>query len=346
AKQWWPIPHMYATHQLSDNLWLGVGMFTKYGLGSQFKNGWSRPGTVDMMSGTPSGTLKSITLLSTSINPNIAYKVNDVLSLAAGVDYTWGYLSLNQRYMAYHPAAGMLSADARIHSENGYAFGWNLAAHAKLNDQWSAGLTYRAHEDLRFKGSLRARYADPMYSKMAFSSRGLVPSSGRAKLRTPDVFTAGIKYQPLQNLSFEFDTAYTVWSSYCNLSIDSSNPNTAKFNEQKNWHDTWAFTLGAEYAPLDWLTLRAGFTYETSPLKNVASNHYDYLVPSNGRNYYTLGVGFKYDKWTVDLAYMYIRVRGMNYSGSIDTLGLRKTFEGRQHNSYANNLSMTIGYRF
>ncbi len=332
SDQAWPIPHFYLTHQLNDKLWLGVGTFTRYGLGSQFPDNWGK------VAGGNSSILKSVTLISTTLNPNIAYKINDILSVSAGVSYTWGYLSLNQQYNLY---GGRGHADARIHSENGYAFGYNFGLHARFNDQWSAGLTYRASEDMTFKGSTRFRFSGLLAEKMSQSMKNC---NADGKLSVPDVITLGVMYKPMQNLSFEADVAYTVWSRFRNLTINMHS-STPSFFEQKNWRDTWAFTFGVEYAPIDWMTLRAGFTYETSPLQD--SSCYDYLVPSNGRNYYTVGAGFKYDKWTLDLAYMYIDVRDINYGGSKDHSGLMtSTFAGKAHNSYAHNIGFTIGYTF
>ena len=356
SDQVWPIPHFYLTHQISDNWWFGVGTFTRYGLGSQFPDNWAAPGsktpaTYPVM--TPRGLmrvpaasgLKSVTLLSSTINPNIAYNINDVFSVSAGVSYTWGYLSLNQQY---NVNAGMLGfgvgqADARIHSENGYAFGYNFGLHARFNDQWSAGLTYRSREDMTFKGQTRFRFSgSPVVTGLMGQSLQTCNADG--KLTIPDVVTLGVMYKPLPNLSFEGDVAYTVWSRFRNLTINMHSDRTPQFFEQKNWRDTWAFTFGVEYAPIDWLTLRAGFTYETSPLQD--DNCYDYLVPSNGRNYYTLGAGFKYENWTLDLAYMYIDVRDINYKQRVDGHGMTAAYEGKAHNSYAHNFGVTLGYRF
>lgn len=266
--------------------------------------------------------------------------------MSAGVSYTWGYLSLNQQYNIYGgQQLGFGQADARIHSENGYAFGYNFGLHARFNDQWSAGLTYRASEDMTFKGMTRFRFSEanhPMMTELMKQHMQTVKADG--KLSIPDVITLGVMYRPMDNLSFEADVAYTAWSRFRNLTINMHG-STPDFFEQKNWRDTWAFTFGVEYAPIDWMTLRAGFTYETSPLQDV--NCYDYLVPSNGRNYYTVGAGFKYENWTLDLAYMYIDVRDINYSWGYDKgTGLTSRYDGKAHNSYAHNFGLTLGYRF
>lgn len=344
SNQAWPIPHMYLTHQLNDRVWFGLGMFTRYGLGSQFPDHWGRPSTDTKPSklGVPvTGILKSVTLLSSTINPNIALKLNDTWSVSAGVSYTWGYLSLNQQYDLGMGGTSIPSADARMHSENGYAFGFNFGLHAKFNEQWSAGLTYRSREDMTFSGTNRFRFN----GNSPLLQGSMQNCNADGKLSVPDVITLGVMYKPLENLSLEADLGYTVWSRYRNLNINMHSDTTPQFHEQKDWHDTWAFTFGVEYAPIDWLTLRAGFTHETSPLKN--SGYPDYLVPSNGRNYYTVGAGFKYEKWTLDLAYTYIDVRKLNYTTDYsNNMGVVSVHEGKAHNSYAHNVGVTLGYKF
>ena len=41
SHQVWPIPHFYLSHQLNDKFWLGVGMFTRWGLGHSYPDGWA-----------------------------------------------------------------------------------------------------------------------------------------------------------------------------------------------------------------------------------------------------------------------------------------------------------------
>ena len=61
--------------------------------------------------------------------------------------------------------------------------------------------------------------------------------------------------------------------------------------QPQNWRDTWGFNVSAEYKALDWLTLRGGYVFETSPMKDSTC---DYMTPSNGRHRITAGVGFNW----------------------------------------------------
>jgi len=352
SHQVWPIPHGYFSHQLTDKVWLGVGMFTRWGLGHSYPDGWAAKGIME--DGLFAGSaLKSITLLTSTINPTVAYKLNDVWSIAAGVSYTWGYLSLNNQLYGPNmtstgPVMGDHIGDVRIHSENGRSFGYNLALHAKFNEQWSAGLTYRSHERMKFNGSVRVRShggALGMDGNILAANGGLYNSRGKATIVLPDVITLGVAYKPLKNLSFEADAAYTVWSRWRALNVDlnSENPyglNANGIHQQKNWRDTWALSFSTEYWMYDWLALRAGILYETSPLNGEYYN--DYLIPTNGRLQYAAGIGLKYNQWTLDFSYCYMQEREVNLSSNSNT----GTLNGKFGNGYDHTFCLTLGYKF
>ena len=95
-----------------------------------------------------------------------------------------------------------------------------------------------------------------------------------------------------------------------------------------------------EYKPLDWLALRAGYTYETSPMNHANA---DYLVPSNGRQYFTLGTGFFWNQWTLDIGYTFIKVRDLSYDQAANDLTV---LPGRSHNVRAHNVGVSLGYTF
>ncbi len=351
SHQVWPIPHAYISHKVNDKVAVGLGMFTRWGLGHSYPDNWA--------AGIPGGemALKSITMLTSTINPTLAYKLNDVWSVAAGVSYTWGYLSLNNQLNVGHPAYGMAHSDIRIHSENGRSFGYNLALHAKFNEQWSVGLTYRSHERMKFNGSARVRSTSGTAPSSAPSVgglngtqiaalNGLYNSRGKATIVLPDVITLGVAYKPTDKLSFEADVAYTVWSRWRNLEVDLFRANPAGngypqgISQQKNWRDTWAFSISAEYWALDWLALRAGFLYETSPLNG--EEYHDYFIPTNGRLQYSAGFGLKYNAWTLDFAYIYMQEREVHLASG----GTGSTINGKFGNGYDHTFALTLGYKF
>lgn len=70
-------------------------------------------------------------------------------------------------------------------------------------------------------------------------------------LNLPDTISFGVMWKPMETLSFEAGTVYTVWSNYRSLNIHVDDYGTAY--SPKNWRDTWGFNVSAEYKALDWL---------------------------------------------------------------------------------------------
>lgn len=85
-------------------------------------------------------------------------------------------------------------------------------------------------------------------------------------------------------------------------------------NDVKNYYQTQStFRLGAEFRVTPQFSVRAGYSYVSSPVKNeVRENRetvYTGLNPSyslnNTTNYITCGLGYRIQKFYVDLAYVY-----------------------------------------
>ncbi|MBQ5727874.1 MAG: outer membrane protein transport protein, partial [Mailhella sp.] len=211
-------------------------------------------------------------------------------------------------------------------------------------------------ERMKFNGSVRVRGGStgaaipglPADAKMLAAAGGLYNSRGKATIVLPDVISLGVAYKPTERLSFEADVAYTVWSRWRNLQVDllSSNPysllglNKQGINQQKNWRDTWAFSISGEYWMYDWLALRAGFLYETSPLNGEM--YHDYYIPTNGRLQASVGFGLKYDAWTLDFAYIHMHEREV----PLRTHGTGETVNGKIGNGYDHTFALTLGYKF
>ncbi len=332
----WAIPHAYYTQQLSDNWFFGIGEFSRYGLGFEYPHNW--PGRFNIY---------EVSLISASLNPNIAWKATDKLSLAAGVELLYVSLDLKKRSqipVALIPGASF-EVDSNIQNAEDLGVGFNLAAHYQFTDQWAVGLQYRsqvrvhAHGDAQFTymGStgVPAPY-EPLVQRgydSAFQDGG-----AHATVLLPDSIAAGIAWTPIPALSFEAGAVWTRWSTFRSLNIHMPH-NLPTSNNPKHWKDVWRLTFGVEYDALDWLTLRAGYVFDQSPM---TEGYADYLVPTDDRHIYSLGVGFKWDAWTLDLAYAYIDAVGRSYKANPATHVLNSKADA----SSTNIFSLSLGYTF
>ena len=165
----------------------------------------------------------------------------------------------------------------------------------------------------------------------------------RGTLHLPDSIGFGVSYKPMENLSFEADAVYTLWSRFRDFNMYMKNPVNDWQSSDSHWRNSWTLGISAEYKPLDWMALRLGFMYETSPM-NLGNA--DYMVPSNGRNYYTAGIGFFYKNWTLDLAYMYIHNHVLDYTHAASLNPESGIVAGRTTHPHAHNFGIGIGYKF
>jgi len=123
----WGLPTFYYTQQLSDNYWFGFGMFSRVGLGTDYKDTDTWPGRYNC---------SYAAIHSVSLNPNLAMKLTDELSVAFGLDAT--YL----RFMydtTISPVDVMQQIDA-----DGWAYGLNLGARYKPYDWLAFGVAWRS----------------------------------------------------------------------------------------------------------------------------------------------------------------------------------------------------------
>lgn len=86
----WAAPHAYASWQLNDSLWLGLGVFSRFGLGNSYDQNW-----------TGRYNLYSVNLQTISAVPTLAWKINDILSVSAGLEIMNINLTTEQKFAPF-----------------------------------------------------------------------------------------------------------------------------------------------------------------------------------------------------------------------------------------------------
>ena len=314
----WAAPHAYASWQLNDSLWLGLGVFSRFGLGNSYDQNW-----------TGRYNLYSVNLQTISAVPTLAWKINDILSVSAGLEIMNVNLTTEQK-------APILDHDAEVQA-SGWGVGGHFGLHARLNDEWSVGLAYKTQVTVN-------AYGDAKHDgKLAGKTPELTNCDAHGTVQLPDSLALGVAYKPLDNLSFEVGAVWTRWSTYNSLNIYMDNGNQSI--SHKNWNDGWNFNASVEYKPLDWWSLRAGFWYET-PVIN--EDHSDFMVPSNGRTALTLGTGVEWNDFTIDFAYCHMWINPTSYDdtdghGILDS---KYITGGHSKDTVANIYMLSFGYKF
>ena len=82
----WLAPHGYASYQLNDNVWLGMGVFSRFGLGNSYSGNW-----------TGRYNLYDVGVQTISFVPTLAYKINDIFSVSVGVEALYASMYMGNK---------------------------------------------------------------------------------------------------------------------------------------------------------------------------------------------------------------------------------------------------------
>ena len=313
----WVAPHFYTTYQYSDRLWFGFGAFSPFGLGVEFDPGW--PGKISNIK----------TIISTiNLNPNIAWKINDKLSMAVGLNVMYFDLDMKNTaldipHIRFPWSPDNPRVDAQLRGDS-FGYGLNVAFHYKPTDWLSAGISYRSRVSQHLRGTAKFM---PNYSDLS-------DTNVHGAVTLPDEVYFGVAIRPADRWSIEAGLVWTHWSTYRDLAITYDN-SLGTQSTPKNWHDTMRYNVGVEFKANRWLDLRAGYVFDEGPIPDSTA---DFIVPANDRHNFSMGSGFHIGPWNVDVSYTYVYVTDR----AIDSVfQIPAEISGDAH-----VVGITVGYKF
>jgi long-chain fatty acid transport protein len=305
------VPHFFASYQVANRVWLGMGVNSPFGLGVKYNETW--PGSANVVKAR---------VETLNLNPTLAVKITDYLSAGAGLDLM--YFNFELKRILPLPLIGpqMLGLQG-----NTWGTGYNLGLQFKPLDYLAFGVSYRSQIREKVDGQANFRPFNPLDAK----------ASGSIIL--PDAVFAGVMVRPLEKLSVEAGFIWTRWSLFHNFDLKFDNA-LRTLSEQKHWHDTWRGQVGVEYRALPWLDLRAGYAYEHEPMPDRTA---DYLVPTTDRRHnLSFGTGFRWRAMSLDLSYTLVLMPDRTVNTSLAAGVLPSDFQGRR----SHVIDASLSYKF
>ncbi|MCB1901655.1 OmpP1/FadL family transporter [Cognatazoarcus halotolerans] len=293
AGSWAIIPNGYLSWALSKDLYVGVGLGAPFGLVTEYDDPWI---------GAAQAIKFDITTY--NINPSIAYRINDKVSVGFGVNWQRMDAEYVRAAAIVNPALAATRATLDVSND---AWGWNVGALFTLSPSMRIGVSYRSaikHEldgDLKISGP--AKDGDPI---------GGTLSNGAASVdvELPDVFVLSVVQQLDRRWEMLGDISWTGWSKIDQLDIvRRSGPsiNQTVQTLDADFRDTWRIALGANYQLNDAWKLKFGIAYDQTPVKGPATRLVS--LPDSNRTWFTFGGQWKADKAsTLDLGVAYLNV--------------------------------------
>ena len=332
----WTIPSAYVTHQINDDFWFGFGIFTRYGLGAEFPETWA---------GRYSSYKAEI--LSLDASPQIAWKATDRLSLSAGLSVRYFDIELAQKIDAaglyglrnYNdPSCSPYDIDQNLHGDD-VRPGIDLGLSWKVTDTVTFGAAYHSRMQFKVRGDAKWR-KPPAVNAMApayFQNCDFT-----ARNWNPDKYMAGLAWDATEKLHLSAGATFTTWHLYDDLLIKLDHdmlPGRNRLSSAKEWHDAWRLSAGASYDLTEEWAIRAGYTWDQSPINGEMA---DYLVPGDNRNIFALGLGWTRGAWTIEGAYFYEYVEDFRVKGDVR----HGTYDGYYQNASGHCFALSVTRRF
>ena len=265
---------VYAVYRKNEEskFFYGVGIYTPFGSTIQYEDGW-----------TGRFALTKLQLKSIFIQPTVSYKLNDKIGIGAGFVYTIGNVNL-QKDIPVQDADGTYGHAELDGKASG--FGYNVGLFVQATEKLNIGLSYRSKVNMEVAEGT-ATFTVPSSLTANFPS-GTFSSA----LPLPQVATLGLAYKLNEKLAFALDVNYVGWKAYDTLAFDYAQ-NTASLIDTKsarNYKNTLAFRLGANYALTEKFDARLGLAYGLTPVQN---GYVTPETPDANRINYTAGLGYK-----------------------------------------------------
>jgi len=239
ARHTFVIPNAYAVVPVGQNLTFGLGVFTPFGLRTNWADPW-----VGRFS-SRDANIKTI-----NVEPAVAWQTSDGrFALGVGADYRKARLALNQNIPAYDPFTQRIAdvGNAYLSSSWDSAWGWNAGVLFKPSSAWRIGASYQAPMSIKFGGDAtftQIKTGNPQFDAIAGSQ--LPPTQNVATtIDFPSTAILGVAYSGRPTWTIEADVTHTTWSRFKTLDVAFLTTPAANISREENWKDTYSYRLGA-----------------------------------------------------------------------------------------------------
>jgi long-chain fatty acid transport protein len=271
------IPAGYMSYQLNQNLWVGMSLNSPFGLSVGFPENWAGR---DYAAGNTS-------LRTYNAAPSIAYRINDWISVGAGIQIEYAKAALNHGVSLIVPGVGIFPVGDANLSGNGWGYGFTAGVTLTPTPTTTVGLGYRSGIDQKISGNLR-------------SPLGVIAAETTVDL--PGTVSLGIRQRLDPQWTLLGTVEWTNWSRIGTANIVSNGTTVTTLPFQ--YQDGWLFSGGVEYQANDRLTLRTGFGYEISPVTDQVRTP---LIPDGNRVWASVGASYVIIKGLkADVAYSHV----------------------------------------
>lgn len=298
------VPNFYYSSELDNGVFVGVGVNVPFGLATEYDDGWI---------GRYHALRSEIT--SININPSIAWKATDKVSVGFGLSIQYLELELTNNINSNAVCGGSCgpgTTDSFVKLDgDSTEIGWNTGVLIDVDDKSRLGISYRSaikHEvsgnaDYTLDDNLAAALPGfPIPPPFIF----LTDTTLDASAELPETFSLSFVSDVSEKWTVLFDWTWTGWSSLDTITIiQAQNPPGTEQTLDLDYANANRFSVGAHYRPNDKWVYRGGIALDETPIKTPEST--SARIPGNDRTWLSFGLGYAPSpSWSIDVGYSHL----------------------------------------
>lgn len=307
------LPSGFVQYKLNDKATFGAGLYTPYGLATDYENGWF----AEMHAGRSE-------VAANTLSTGLSYQLTDKFAVGAAVNF--------EQIMAHLASTG-------THLEgDDHDIGYSVGATFTPTEKTRLGLSYRSKIHHELKGSLKLRALNN------------APYDIKAELTIPEYVLFSASHDMTDKLTLSASVRWTRWSQFKSLDIFLAEPmagrpaGSAVSSTNENWRNTWFYSLGADYKYNDNWTFRLGTAYDQSVIKS--SLYRTPRIPDGRRIWSSIGASYSVGNWQVDAGYSHLFLKTTTSRGSDSAVMASTGRPNIKYRSDAEMFSLGVQYRF
>jgi len=337
------VPDIALRQRLDDRWSVGLSVSVPWGLSTKYPDGWA---------GRYYALGSKLAII--NVTPVVAYDVAPGVTLAGGlqIQHATGTLSsavdigtLGALSALPGSVPGAEDGSSTIKA-SGWGYGFVLGARAELDDGWTLGLAYRSQVHHTLSGPWTFQMDSlGLGAAIRGATTLLSDTRAKAKLTTPGDLQFGFRKSFAERWTLLASADWTDWSSFKTLTAVAANPVQPNDVTLANWKSSWLFSLGAEYAATDDLTLRLGTALDQSPVPDATLAP---RIPDADRTWVAAGATWHASP-ALDLKFSYGHLfddtRNLNQTSAMTGNALRGTLIGTTK-SDVDVVGLSLDYRW
>ena len=276
------LPNLYAVWPVRNETFVaGIGVTTPYGQSTE----WEKTAPFPYFS----------ELIVVNVNPSLATKISDNLSIGAGINIYFSELDI--RSMLGPGASAKLKGD-------GNGLGGSMGATWQFAPRQRVALTYVSAFDVEYDGDTEIT--------------GTPKSDFESEINFPNIVTLGYGIQLTDTIRIAADVEWVDFSRNESMPMDyGNNPAAAQLPPEmpQDWEDVWTGGIAGSWQFRELWTLRGSYKYLESP---IPDRTYSPAFQDADKHMIALGLGWDDERHALDVGYTLVVLEDRDITGNVN----------------------------